>query len=72
VPAPVTVPEPVPVVVMESEYCFSVNVAVHVVSLFTTSVTGVVVPVGQPTPFQPVKSEFPAGVAEICAEAPAV
>jgi hypothetical protein len=70
VPAPVGVPEPVPAVVIASVYCLSVNVAVHVVSLVTTTVAGLVVPVGQPTPLQPVKSEFAAGVAAICAELP--
>ena len=65
VPAPVVVPEPVPAVVIASAYCFSVNVAVHVVSLVSTSVVGLGVPVGQPTPLHPVKFELAAGVAEI-------
>ena len=65
------VPDPVPAVVIPSVNCLSVNVAVHVVSLFSTTVAGLVVPVGQPVPLQPVKSELPAGVALICTDVPA-
>jgi hypothetical protein len=40
------------------------------VLLFITRVAGVVVPVGHPTPLQPVNVEYGAAVAEICTDVP--
>ena len=71
VPAPVVVPVPAPAVPIVNVYCLSANAAVHVVSLVSATVAGLVVPVGQPVPLQPVKSELPAGVALICTDVPA-